>query len=138
MLGHTMLRAEDLGATPTSPQQACLGLVRDSDVVVLLIGESYGAVQPSGLSATHEEYREARERKPVLVFVQEHVTRDEQQAEFLTEVQDWATGHEPAGVLRQVGVGVGALRSAWELTRSRWSRTRRVGRGRVRCGGGGG
>ena len=59
MLGHTVLRAEDLGATPASPQQACLGLVRDSDVVVLLIGEHYGAVQPSGLSATHEEYREA-------------------------------------------------------------------------------
>lgn len=62
-------------------------------MVVLLIGERYGAVQPSGLSATHEEYREARERKPVLVFVQEHATRDEQQAAFLTEVQDWATGH---------------------------------------------
>lgn len=93
VLGHTLLRAEDLGATPASPQQACLGLVRDSDVVALLVGEHYRAVQPSGLSATHEEYREARERKPVLVFVEEPATRDEQQAAFLTEVQDWATGH---------------------------------------------
>lgn len=93
MLRHTALRAEDLGATSASPQQACLGLVRDSDVVVLLIGEHYGEVQQSGLSATHEEYHEARERKPVLVFVEEHVTRDERQAAFLTEVQDWATGH---------------------------------------------
>lgn len=93
MLGHTVLRAEDLGATPVSPQQACLGLVRDSDVVVLLIGERYGAVQPSGLSATHEEYREARERKPVLVFVEEPASRDEKQAAFLVEVQEWATGH---------------------------------------------
>jgi hypothetical protein len=61
--------------------------------VVLLIGEHHGAVQPSGLSATHQEYREAGERKPVLVFVEEPATGDEQQAAFLTEVQDWATGH---------------------------------------------
>jgi hypothetical protein len=93
MLAHTAQRAEDLGATAASPQQACLSLVRDSDVVVLLIGERYGAVQPSGLSATHEEYREARERKPVLVFVEEPATRDDQQADFLHEVQEWATGH---------------------------------------------
>jgi len=93
MLGHTVLRAEDLGATSASPQQACLGLVRESDVVVLLIGEHYGAVQPSGLSATHEEYREARERRPVLVFVEDPATRDARQAAFLAEVQDWATGH---------------------------------------------
>lgn len=93
MLGHTPLRAEDLGATPASPQQACLGLVRDSDVVVLLMGGRYGAVQPSGLSATHEEYREARERKAVLVFVEEPAEREEQQAAFLHEVQNWATGH---------------------------------------------
>src|SRR3954453_17349737 len=93
MLGHRVLRAEDLGATSASPQQACLRLVRESDVVVLLIGERYGAVQHSGMSATHEEYREARERKPVLVFVEDLATRDERQAAFLVEVQDWATGH---------------------------------------------
>lgn len=93
MLGHTVLRAEDLGATSASPQQACLGLVRESDVVVLLVGERYGVLQPSGLSATHEEYREARERKPVLVFVEELVTRDARQDAFLSEVQDWSTGH---------------------------------------------
>ena len=136
MLGHTMLRAEDLGATPASPQQACLGLVRDSDVVVLLIGESYGAVQPSGLSATHEEYREARERKPVLVFVQEHVTRDEQQAEFLTEVQDGRRAmNRPVFCVRSGWVLGLALRVGADGGRS--SRTRRVARGRVRCGGGG-
>lgn len=112
MLGHTVLRAEDLGATPASPQQACLGLVRDSDVVVLLIGEHYGPVQPSGLSATHEEYREARERKPVLVFVEETATREGQQAAFLHEVEEWATGHfrstfrDPASLKEAVVRGV--------------------------------
>ena len=34
-------------------------------MLLLLMGERYGVVQPSGLPATHEEYREARECKPV-------------------------------------------------------------------------
>jgi hypothetical protein len=45
------------------------------------------------LSATHEEYREASERKPVLVFVESGVTREPAQQAFLEEVQAWATGH---------------------------------------------
>jgi len=50
-------------------------------------------VQPSGLSATHEEYREGRERKPVLVFVESGRTPEPRQSEFIDEVQTWATGH---------------------------------------------
>lgn len=91
-LGHEVIRAEDFGAMPDSPQQACLAGVRDADVVVLLIGERYGAVQSSGLSATHEEYCEARERKPLLVFVEAGVECEAAQQAFLTEVQDWAGG----------------------------------------------
>jgi Domain of unknown function (DUF4062) len=71
VLGHEPVRAEDFGASPDSPQQACLAGVRASDAVVLLLGARYGARQASGRSATHEEYLEARERCPVLVFVQE-------------------------------------------------------------------
>ena len=87
-LGHTVLRAEDFPASPATAQQACLGAVRDSDVVVLLLGERYGAPQPSGLSATHEEYREARERKPVLVFVESGVTLEPSQRGFVDELQN--------------------------------------------------
>ena len=61
-LGYELIKAEDFSATTASPQQACLAAVRACDVVVLLLGERYGYTQPSGLSATHEEYREARER----------------------------------------------------------------------------
>ena len=50
---------------PVSPR------VRWADVVVLLVGGRYGEPRLSGLSATHEEYREALERAPVLAFVQE-------------------------------------------------------------------
>ncbi len=92
-LGYQVVRAEDFPASPGTPQQACLAAVRDSDLVVLLIGERYGYPQPSGLSATHEEYREAKERKPILVFVESGVTREPAQQAFLDEVQAWATGH---------------------------------------------
>jgi hypothetical protein len=62
-------------------------------MMLLLVGERYGAIQASGLSATHEEYREARERKPVFVFVQAGVSRETGEQQFLDEVQAWATGH---------------------------------------------
>lgn len=57
------------------------------------MGGRYGAPQSSGLSATHEEYREARERRPVLVMVQDGVQREAAQDAFVREVQDWAQGH---------------------------------------------
>ncbi|MGB8477996.1 MAG: DUF4062 domain-containing protein [Acidobacteriaceae bacterium] len=84
--------AEDFGAQPHSPQIACLTGLRRSDLVVLILGEQYGALQPSALSATHEEYREAKGRKPVIAFVQEGVSRDPQQIEFVAEVQAWEGG----------------------------------------------
>jgi hypothetical protein len=91
-LRHEPIMAEAFGAQPNSPQVACLTGLRQSDVVVLILGEHYGAVQPSGLSATHEEYREARGCKPVIAFVQESVARDPRQSEFLKEVQGWEGG----------------------------------------------
>jgi hypothetical protein len=104
-LGHDVIRAEDFGASPESPQAACLAGVRDADVVVLLLGEKYGYPQEAGLSATHEEYREARASRPVIVFTEAGVAHDPQQAEVLLEVQRWEHGHytEPftdAGDLR--------------------------------------
>ena len=68
-LRHTPIVAEDFGAMDVSPQQTCLDGVRTSDVVVVLLGSRYGHRQESGISATHEEYREAKERKPILAFV---------------------------------------------------------------------
>ncbi len=58
-LGYTVIRSEDFGAVAASSQQTCLEGVRVADVVVLLLGARYGFLQPAGLSATHEEYREA-------------------------------------------------------------------------------
>ncbi|SDG25997.1 protein of unknown function [Limimonas halophila] len=92
-LGHEVIRAEDFGARPESPQVACLAGVREADAVILIMGARYGALQPSGLSPTHEEYREARERRPVLVMVESGAEHDLQQEQFLSEVRDWEMGH---------------------------------------------
>lgn len=92
-LGHRVLRAEDLGASATSPQSACLNLVRTADAVVLLLGERYGTPQSSGLSATHEEYREATHETPVLAFVQDGATFEQAQESFVSEVRAWEGGH---------------------------------------------
>jgi hypothetical protein len=92
-LGHEPLRAEDFGASPDSPQQACMAGVRDADAVVLILGDRYGAEQAGGLSATHEEYREVRDHRPVLVFIREAAEPEPKQAEFIREVQGWEQGH---------------------------------------------
>jgi hypothetical protein len=113
-LGHQVVRAEDFGARPESPQVTCLAGVRDADAVILLIGARYGAVQSSALSATHEEYREARERCPVLVMVESDIERDPEQRQFLKEVQDWAHGHYTASFAsadQLLDAVVGALHS---------------------------
>jgi hypothetical protein len=95
-LRHDVKRSEDFTASSATPQQACLAGVRWAEAVVLILGARYGERQPSGLSATHEEYREARERGSVLVFVENGVTYEPAQQEFLREVGGWTTGHYTA------------------------------------------
>ena len=90
LLGYEALRAEDYVASPTSAQVACLAGVRSADAVVLILGSQYGVPQASGLSATHEEYREARETsRPVFAFIAADAQRTPAQAEFIREVRDW-------------------------------------------------
>lgn len=91
-LRHEALTAEDFPAGSDSPQTACLAGVRQSDAVVLILGERYGALQASGLSATHEEYREAQDGTYVMAFVQSGVTPEPRQQEFIAEVQAWEKG----------------------------------------------
>lgn len=91
-LGCEVRRCEDFGALEQSPREACLQGVRWADAVVLVLGDRYGGVLPSGLSATHEEYREARERGTVLAFVSKGAAFEAKQAEFVGEVRDWQGG----------------------------------------------
>ena len=57
-----------------------------------MLGARYGAVQDSGLSATHEEFREACDDGAVAVFVEEHVEPEPAQVALIEEARDWATG----------------------------------------------
>lgn len=118
-LGHEPRMAEDYGASPDTPQRACLTGVRDADVVVLLLGDRYGHRQESGLSATHEEYREAKERRPVLAFVQEGVERETAQENFVREVQDWSSGQYTASFSMPEDLREAATRGLHQLELSR-------------------
>ncbi len=91
-LGYDVIRAEDFPATAKSPQVACLSGLREADLVLLILGERYGYPQPSGRSATHEEYDEAKNRKPLLVFVQEKANMEPEQVAFRREVERWQGG----------------------------------------------
>ena len=86
------IMAEKLTANAHSPQVTCLTGLRQADLVLLILGERYGVEQPSGLSATHEEYREAQGRKPVIAFVQQGITPEPRQEAFIREVQGWEGG----------------------------------------------
>lgn len=91
-LRHEVKRAEDFGASSNTPQQACLAGVRASEAMILILGARYGVKQTTGKSATHEEYLEARDRMPVVAFIQEGVDPDPEQRAFIKEVQEWAHG----------------------------------------------
>lgn len=119
VLRHEVIRSEDLSASPDSPQRVCLAEVRQAEVVVVLAGARYGATQPSGLSATHEEYREARDRCSVIVMVQEGVGREARQEEFLRELQDWAGGQYTASFSTSENLRDALTRALHELELSR-------------------
>jgi hypothetical protein len=93
LLGHEVLRSEDLAAGPDPAERACLDLVRRADVVVLVLGARYGAPSGRDVSPTHEEYREARSiGRDVLGFVQGGVAPEPKQRELIDEARQWATG----------------------------------------------
>ena len=73
---------------PKGGMAECFRRVEESDAVVLLLGEKYGTVVENGLSATHSEYRHARQhRKPIFAFILDAPTREEQQTSFVKEVE---------------------------------------------------
>ncbi|MGG6136317.1 DUF4062 domain-containing protein [Pantoea allii] len=87
VLGHKPLMAEDFGARANSPQITCLNGVRESDAVILILGSRYGAIQQSGLSATHEEVIEARNTKPMIIFIESEISEAEpEQDKLIKEV----------------------------------------------------
>jgi len=93
LLRRQPIMAEDFGARPHSPQSACLEGVRTSDIYIGVFGRRYGYVAPtSGLSATEEEFNEARQRGiPMLCFVST-CEKDPDQQRFLNRVMAYEDG----------------------------------------------
>src|SRR3546814_2538674 len=58
LLRHEAVMAEYFGAQVSSPQIACLTGLRQSDLVVLVLGTRYGVKQASGLSRSEEHTSE--------------------------------------------------------------------------------
>lgn len=120
VLGHEMLRSEDLPAGPDSAERACLDLVRRSDVVLTLLGARYGAPTARAQSPTHQEYAEARAMsKDVLAFVQRGVEPEAPQKTFIDEVRAWATGSAIASFSTPDELRDAVIRSLKELELSR-------------------
>lgn len=82
----------------SSSQQACLDGVNSCDIYIGIYPKSlYGwDKSPVGISPTHEEYREARKNKKIiLIFVEslkEGEIEDLKQNDFLKEVGDYISG----------------------------------------------
>lgn len=92
MLRHHPVMAEDFPAQPNSPQIACLTGLRQADLVVLILGARYGTQQASGLSATHEEVREALGRKSLMVFMKANEQVEPLQQALADEIGSWEGG----------------------------------------------
>lgn len=118
-LGHSAIDAERYGARPDSPRVACLQGVREADGLILILGDRYGEMQPSGKSATHEEY-EAASNKPVFVFVDESCSPDPDQNKFLMTVQDWRSGRYTSKFTDTASLRDGVTRALheWMLSQS--------------------
>lgn len=88
-------------------------------MTVLLLADRYGYPQDSGLSATHEEFVEAAERGPVLVFEHVGVDRETRQQEFVNEVQRWAGGRLTASYATPEGLRDAVVRALHDHEMSR-------------------
>jgi len=92
-LGLIPIMAEQFGAKPLSPRQACLEGVRKSDICVCIIGSRYGYETSSGKSVCEEEFDEARQMGlPILVFIEE-CHREEKQEAFKEKITHYEQGY---------------------------------------------
>lgn len=92
LLGHSPVMCEDFGARPYSSQHACMTEVEHSDVVVLILGASFGYETETGESVTQQEFRRAKAtNKRILAFL-ENVEMEERQKAFSWEVSDYLDG----------------------------------------------
>ncbi|MFQ5686212.1 MAG: DUF4062 domain-containing protein [Candidatus Scalindua sp.] len=92
IMGDKPIMSEDFEARPYSSDVACISEVETSDFYVLIMGMDYGYLTSEGISVTHKEYRVARKLDmPILAFIQD-CEKEETQASFQKEVEDYQSG----------------------------------------------
>jgi hypothetical protein len=68
--GYHCVRMEDFGARSAQADDLCVQKIRESDLVIFLIGPSYGSRNPKGISYTRSEYDSAvQSNKQCLVLM---------------------------------------------------------------------
>jgi Domain of unknown function (DUF4062) len=92
-LGATPVLFEDFGGRDEGAQEAFLSGVARSDIYLGVVADRYGAMTPTGRSATHQEYREAvRLDKRISVWVRdESANRQGDARDFVEEVRVFHT-----------------------------------------------
>lgn len=85
---------ERFGARPEDSRQAYKAEVRRSDIYLGILSGSYGVKQPSGYSATHAEYEEAKKHhKELLLFLDDTVPSSERDGHLNRWIQELYQQH---------------------------------------------
>lgn len=94
ILKYQVVRFETVTKTPVPARAACVAMVEESDMYLLLLGEEYGDPMPgTDLAPTEEEWRVARNLgRPIVVFKRLGIDPGPQQAAFINRVEDYETG----------------------------------------------
>lgn len=94
ILRYDVIRFESVVKTPVPPRAACVAMVEDCDIYLLLLGEEYGDPMPgTNLAPTEEEWTVARNLgKPTVVFKKTGINPRPEQTAFIKKVEDYETG----------------------------------------------
>jgi hypothetical protein len=94
ILRYDVIRFETVVKTPVPARAACVAMVEDSDIYLLILGEEYGDPMPgTGLAPTEEEWTVAHNLgKPTVVFKKSGMNPSAEQAAFIKKVEDYETG----------------------------------------------
>ncbi len=92
-LGLIPIMAEQFGAQPLSPRQACLQGVKKSDLFLAILGSRYGDETDSGKSPCEEEFDAARQAgMPIFILVKDCERGDKQEA-FKDRITSYEEGY---------------------------------------------
>jgi len=105
--GATPVLFEDFGGRDQDAQEAYLSGVARCDIYLGVVADRYGAITPTGRSATHQEYREAvRLDKRISVWVRDQsANRQGDARDFVDEVRVFHTSGsftDPEDLVRRV------------------------------------